>query len=403
MTIQASELASLVARYARRFHDVAGTGQHVASPLGAWLLLGLCAPAAGGRTRRELEDVLGCDADAAAAVAAGLLEAPHPVVGAAAAVWNRGGAGDPRWLAGLPGSVERGPIPSQDEADAWARDHTYGLIERFPLTISGSIYLLLATALAAKVSWDCPFEVRPAVALGAASPWSGQVERVLASPEHPGHSAFVAATPQAGDVAVHVGRARDGLAVVSVIAAADVPRAEVLAAAHELATDVALGRPVPTRSLFDLPLGDGPLWSVREEMSPKGAGEQCEAVLPAWEARSEHDLSDERLGFAAAAAALGKGDPWRARQAAMARYTRVGFEAAAVSALAVRVSMPARGPRRMAELRFAHPFAVVAVAAEGPGGRRQDGNALADWWNGVPVFSAWVTEPADAGAAPAAM
>jgi hypothetical protein len=42
------------------------------------------------------------------------------------------------------------------------------------------------------------------------------------------------------------------------------------------------------------------------------------------------------------------------------------------------------GKRREAELRFDHPYAVVATAAgAGP-------------WAGLPVFSAWVTEPEDA-------
>src|SRR5262249_56924699 len=116
----------------------------------------------------------------------------------------------------------------------------------------------------------------------------------------------------------HVGWAGDGLLGVSVIAAAALPAGAVLAAGHGLATDLALGRPVPKRSLFDLPLGDSPLWSVREEISPAGAGEHCQAFLPAWEANSMHDLADPWLGFEAAAAALGKGDPWQARQAASA-------------------------------------------------------------------------------------
>src|SRR5262249_24543617 len=157
-------------------------------------------------------------------------------------------------------------------ADRWAREHTLGLIEKFPVNITDKIYLLLATALATKVSWDRPFELVPGSALGLASPWGRQLEHVLASPL--GHPAFVASTTQAGDVGVHVGPARDGLLVVSVIAAPAVPAGEVLAAAHVLATDLALGRPVPKRSLFDLPLGDGPLWSVHEEVSPAGAGER---------------------------------------------------------------------------------------------------------------------------------
>ena len=305
--MQVSEVAALVARYARRFHEVVGHEHHVASPLGAWLLLALCGPATSGEERRQLEDVLGCDVDEAASIAGGLLEQPHPVVGAAAAVWNKEGKGDPGWLAGLPPSVERGPIPSQGEADAWAREHTFGLIERFPLWGTSDYNLLLASALATKVSWERPFDLAPGSALSTASPWRDQVEQVLASPPSGTHPAFIVGTTEAGDVAVHVGMARDGLAVVSVIAASDVPAVDVLSAGHRLATDVVLGRPVAKRSLFDLPLGDSPLWSVREEMSPQGAGEQCVAYLPAWEARSEHDLRDPEFGFGAAAAGAGEG------------------------------------------------------------------------------------------------
>jgi hypothetical protein len=158
---------------------------------------------------------------------------------------------------------------------------------------------------------------------------------------------------------------------------------------------------VARRSLFDLPLGDGPLWSVSETTAPIKSGaareERCSAVLPAWTARTEYDLGDPELGFAAAARALAPDDPWVARQAAMARYTRVGFEAAAVTALAVALAMhvPRTGLVRTAELRFGHPFAVVAVTADRPGpGRpaRQDPSP----WSGLPVFSAWVAQPEDA-------
>ena len=96
---------------------------------------------------------------------------------------------------------------------------------------------------------------------------------------------------------------------------------------------------------------------------------------------------------AAAASALAPGDPWQARQAAMARYSRVGFEAAAVTGMAVAMAMrPSRpGLIRTAELRFGHPFAVVAVAAGDPGPGSTPGP-----WHGLPVFSAWVAQPEDA-------
>jgi hypothetical protein len=397
MATAATDLGSVLARYASTFHEVLGKGHHVASPLGAWLLLALCGPGASGADRAALAEVLGTDPDEAAATAADMLAPPHPLVAAAAAVWNRPGMADQGWLDGLPAAVERGGIPTRQEADDWAHRHTFGLIDRFPLSVDDAVYILLATALATKVSWDCPFELAPGSALGESSPWAGQLAQVLRSPARPGHSAFIATTAQAGDVAVHVGRARGGLLVASVIAVAGVPPGDVLAAAHGLATAYAEGRGDGRRSLFDLPLGEAPLWSVREEPSRSGDDERCTAVLPAWSARSEYDLSDPRLGFAAAAHALGKGDPWRARQAATASYSRVGFEAGAVTAMAVMMSAlaPRRGVLRVAELRFGHPYAVVAVTADEDTGSHLR-RASRGLWHGVPVFSAWVADPRDA-------
>jgi hypothetical protein len=389
VTLTTADIAAPVARYAGRLHALAGPRHHVASPLGAWLLLALCAPASEAKI---LNGLLGGDPADAASLAAGLLARPDPVVPAAAAVWHRPGLSDvaARWLAGLPPSVTTGPLTSQAELDGWARRGTLGLIERFPVTLDPSLYLLAATVLAARVSWERPFDLAPASALGPSSPWAGTLSRVLRTPDGPGHQQLVAPAPAAGDVAVHVARARDGLAVISVAAAPGVPAADVLAAAYDLAPALATGRAVDRRSLFDLPLGEGPLWSVTERSGPvrsaDGREERCTAVLPAWSANSEHDLSDPGLGFAAVAQALAPGDPWQARQAAMARYTRVGFEAAAVTGVAVAMAMrvPRPGLIRTAELRFGHPFAVVAVVTgDGP-------------WQGLPAFSAWVARPEDA-------
>src|SRR5215469_12898027 len=103
-----SDLASSVTSYASRLHAAIGARHHVASPLGAWLLLALAGPASTGSDRAVLTQVLGCDADDAAAAAADLLTNPHPLVATAAAVWT-----DPK--APLPESFvgwrERLPAP----------------------------------------------------------------------------------------------------------------------------------------------------------------------------------------------------------------------------------------------------------------------------------------------------
>ncbi|ETW24396.1 hypothetical protein [Mycobacterium gastri] len=61
-------------------------------------------------------------------------------------------------------------------------------------------------------------------------------------------------------------------------------------------------------------------------------------------------------------------------------------EAAAATSVALRSAMVSSALSRSATLRFGHPYAVVAVT----GARRRG-----DPWAGVPVFAAWVCEPAD--------
>lgn len=363
-------VASLIARYADRFHRAVAGDHHVASPLGAWLVLALAAPAATGALREELAEVLGASPEDARDASAALLAKPHAAVVSAAAVWRRPDLVDAlqSWLAGLPAAVEVGGIPSQVDADRWAAEHTLGLIERFPLEITPDTVLVLSSALATSVDWEAPFELVPSSELR--SPWGDRVSQVLRSV--PQHEAYIASSP-VGDVAVHTARSADGLAVTSVIADSAVAPPDVLAAAHG---------PLSRRSLFDLQLGDSPLWTITES---RGHGEQHTAVLPTWSAQSEHDLMRPEFGFPAAARALIELLPPKpyeaeAKQAALARYTRTGFEAAAVTAMGIAAAAVIEGRKRTATLRFGHPYAVVARAIGGE-------------WDGVPVFSAWITEP----------
>ena len=405
----AVDLRAPLARYARLLHASAGDRHHVASPLGSWLLAALCAPPAatvGGQVADELREALGVDLFSAREVACGLLDDPHPAVLSAAALWL---AGPPipavdEWIAELPTSVETGPLPSQAEADAWADEHTLGLIKRMPLSVNPDTLLLLATALATRVSWTHPFTLAPADRLGG--PWAGAVGQVLETPEH-GHDAFVARVPEIGDVAVHTGYAAEGLRVTSVIAPRATPPVDVIGAAYELAVASATRGAIERRSLFDLPLGEGPMWTITEDSvrtaAPGGREEVHRAVLPAWSAYSEHDLDRPELGLPAAGAAakhaLGIPDGWHeSKQVAMARYSRVGFEAAAVSAMMAGVSMPIPqdGLRRTARLRFGHPYAVVAVADRPWRDGWQPDTAEGALWHSLPVFSAWVAEPTEA-------
>lgn len=385
------DLAALVCRYAERFAALGGGDEHqVGSPLGAWLVIAVAAPTADGALREQIIDALGTDVESAQEMLAEVLKHPNDAVGAALAAWSIPGlTGLDSWRAGLPPAVTTGSVPAQPEADQWAREHTLGLIERFPIDTHGAV-ILLASALAARVTWLRPFDLVDGAELRGA--WGRQLTRALHARSELGHSASIVATERAGTVAVHTAQADAHLSVTSVIAAPDVARADVLAVAHQLAVAHSRHGSGSLVSLFDLPLGDGPLWTIAEHQAD-AAGQHVEAVLPAWHVESEYDLlTVPAFAFGAAGEALKRrariGGFVKAAQSAVAKYTQNGFEAAAVTALGIPLAgrmSPPPGPYRTATVRFAHPYAVVATT-HGPDD---------DLWSGLPVFAAWVTQPDD--------
>jgi len=110
------------------------------------------------------------------------------------------------------------------------------------------------------------------------------------------------------------------------------------------------------------------------------------------------------LGFPAAAAALfeilgPEVREYTACQSVLATYSRIGFEAAAITRSVVMTGRPApkrAGVLRVAELRFGHPYAVVAVATDDRSRPLISASQTNGPWHGVPVFSAWVATPTDA-------
>lgn len=386
------DLSAVICRYADRFAARGRGDHHVWSPLGAWLMLALAAYAVTGQARDQIAEALGTDVDTAHRMAVELLTHPHPAVSAAAAAWTKEGlTGLDPWLESLPAGVHTGPLPTQDQADAWAREHTLGLIDEVPLGTRDAP-VLLASVMATRITWvvTTPFETTDATELGG--PWSTSLTRVLHAPSGGFHDAFITDTERAGLVAVHSTQA-DRISVTSVIAAPTVAPADVLAAAHQIAVARAQYRRNDTSvSLFDLPLGEHPLWTITEEYAAE-EGEQVDALLPAWNATSAHDLlAEPTLGLAALGPALrqlaGTAGPIHVTQNVAVRYSQRGSEAAGAMHYAVGdvdwIAEP--GPYRKATLRFAHPYAVVAVA---------QGHERGNPWNALPVVAAWITDPDD--------
>jgi hypothetical protein len=384
-----------VAQYAERFHRLIAGKHGVASPFGAWLLLALVAPAAAGTTRTALAGILGCDPDDAFAAATGMLHQPHAELVLGAAAWHDADhATRPllEFLRHVAAHADTGPMPSQAAADAWASERTLGLIDRFPLELDERVVVVLATAIATKVSWDLPFLLVPADSAQLPGDPAFAGRPLLRDPAVPAWCGFT--HTDAGLLAGYLARSTDGLYVMSAVGEPDADPAAVLTVTQRLVTAIASGRAPRAIPLFDLPLGAGPAWRITEQVAPAvGSPERYEFLLPAWEARSNHELMRADLGFDVAGAAIvGLLPPddydVDARQSAMARYTREGFEAAAVTALGARATgamIADAQPVRTARVEFTRPHAVVA-ATSAPGDRGSGD------WDGLPVFSAWVAE-----------
>lgn len=131
-----------------------------------------------------------------------------------------------------------------------------------------------------------------------------------------------------------------------------------------------------------------------ETTTPDGREEKYNTMLPAWSALSPHDLSPPGLGLDEAANVLRRSfdlsaGPSAARQAAVARYPRTGFEAAAVTGLGFRRQQADASVGAAANRRDS-----VRAPLRCRGRRNQPAarirNAQVSPWTRLPVFSAWV-------------
>ncbi len=396
--------AALVTEYAAAFDAAVPADADVRSPLGAWLLLALLAPASQGETRRTLEALLGVSAEEAAKRAQELVRQAHREVGLAIGLWGtRELCTDAffAWLKDVGTGASTGEVPSQATLDAWAQEATHGLITKFPLERTPLTAIILASALATKIQWSDPFDVASGQTLGGT--FGGQVRHALRSGRS--HPQTLQDTQAAGRVAVHEVHSERGLFVVSVIAEPERPQAHVLRAAYEVVAAQHEGQPrARPVSLFDVPLGEGHAWTLSERRRASEFGDkrvqEFHATMPSWRLDALLNLASAPgvgAAFEAMRPFIRPDAPqpvvFEAAQAATARFSRFGFEAAAVTAFGVLAGagVPKRKPgtivTRVAEVRFNRPYAVVAFT------RSFEFNGAGSAWDAVPVFSAWVSKP----------
>lgn len=365
-------VARAITQYAARCRDQLDQAiAPVVSHAGLWLLLASVAEHVADDDRAALEQTLGMPADEASAATRRLLAEPHPTLAAAVGAWAADDVTTPI-------EVER-PVPDQTVLDAWASQHTRGLIDSFPLQVDELTRVVLATALVLEPRWTESLVTEGSQGLRL----------------HGGLQTIVETTA-AGPVVVAKPYSEDGIDVVSVRAHPRVPPAQVWQAVDEVVAmlddgalwhaEIADGLPERGHSWRATTVRRDLLASELQRLPTDAEGQPqlWTSRLPSWSARDSIDLG-AAPGVAEVGSALTPEEPAAAtevRQVVRAEFDADGFKAAAVTAMVRVGSAPqfVRAQVRRVDLDLLGSHAVVAVARGGA-------------WEGVPLVSAWVPGP----------
>ncbi|MGW6276608.1 serpin family protein [Kribbella sp. NPDC055071] len=383
----------LTSRWARELP----AGNTLMSGLGLWPLLATLATAADEPGRAELARAAGIDAAAGSQDALALVQAIEGSsdLHAALGVWvnehlKLAETFDSVMPAPLVGMLTGRSDVDKPKLDAWAAEHTQNLIREMPLQLTPDVMLVLASALSLRTTWVRPFTEQ--VKRVPDGPWVGSwhwLERVdkdldaVRRYEHAG-AGWLTVVTVAGDADVDV---------LLGIGPSQVAQADVLGALLDVSARPADG--VPGSRLIDQ--GE-PGWEaspgVKLVLSTSSTPD-VKLTLPAFAVEAEHDLLALRDLFGLSAVTTDPGERGhfsaispaplaigQAKQKVLARFFATGFEAAAVTAMALmRTSMQTRQSRRL-EVSLDRPFAFAAVQREAR----------------LPIVAGWVQTPTEPGA-----
>ena len=371
-----SKFKAIIADFSKTFHDEYD-GHRVASPLGAWMLLAYVAVEHPNPSEKLIQR-LGCSTAEAKEILAVLMDDKPAVLAAAINAWVSPDNGNfpsvQHWVKSAQGVGEiQIKTPDAEELDAWTKENSLGLMEKFPLEIQPDNFVsLFATMLATKIDWETPFEVFPNTVM--VEQW--KQEKFLQEPNTSGDNISFY-EDETGLYAIHeAANADTSLSVLSVIAVdPETPEADVMAVARKAASEDIAN--VSYRSL-DI-LTD----TLRvEDIRTAAKKDTFVTSLPAWKTDNLYRISEsETLAFVDVADRFNDFDMFMtAVQVSVAEYNRTGFEAAALTTMLIGVrSVPAMSMKKRVILNFNHPYAVVAVVRTGT-------------WDGVPVFDGWISE-----------
>ncbi|MFD7338139.1 serpin family protein [Streptomyces violascens] len=352
----------------------AGRTDTVFSAAGVWPLLALLAAGAHGPARAELADAVGLRPEDAAAAAREFLAhvGAIPGVHAATGLWTRRTLPlRPEWSAELPpgthGVLTSDPATDRKALDAWASEHTDGLIEAMPVAADADTELILAAAQAVRTEWVKPFWVSSRHP--ESGPWADRRLTTLRRSTALLDEVAVAETAH-GPLTVLKVLGDTGVDVHLLLSEEKLTAGQVLASG----VDVLAGRcpVVPGDRLVQGAVGPG--LTVQEVRSNTQEPRLDVTTVP-FDLSAEHDLlasarlfglarASERTsghfdGISPAPLAIAS-----ARQAARATFGELGFRAGTVTAVAMAPgSVPPPPPYlvRRIEATFDRPFGFLAV------------------------------------------
>lgn len=365
------EFKNVITDYTNKFHDALPTkeGNTVASPLGSWLLLAALAVGVDytdhPSLKTRIEERLCTTVEQAEQIIKEITSIEQ--LNYVAHAWS-----NPKYLDSFPiinkwwkenKTLNSTPqLPSKEWLDNWASKNTNGLIPTFPLNVDPTVVFLAANIIYSKFSWETPFSV----------------VQNLQMTEEWGVSDFLFSKKYSVLFVEHEGRTFVYLPVYSktkeivhlVLALEDITDAELLSATVAI-SDPWKNKVIPYNEIEPIP------GLIEFEKIQAMAGPAYEVTLPAWSAESSIDLtSNEVYGFMDITRIFGEGSKdgfsAEAKQVAVSKFKKEGFEAAAVTAYMIRAAGVA--PRSYKEqdlikINFSRKFGYVCTV------------------EGIPVFS----------------
>jgi hypothetical protein len=366
MTDTGSAVSALTAAWLR---EIPLDEDTVVSGAGLWPLLGLLAGAADGPARDELAAAVGTDAGDAADAAVALLAAldASPDIAAASGTWVRPGTELHDWWREHVPADSVGELTSQAALDKWASDRTDGLIERMPVTLTPDVAILIASALLLRTTWQVPFVEHD------------ENDRIWLRRTTTGVDDVRTVAGGDGAVTVVTVRGEQDVDVLLAIGTEEAAPADVLTAL--LTGDMSASGPELLAAGAVQTAAPGVKIRTIDGREPKTV-----LAVPAFEVRRKHDLLEHADVFGLRTACDVGGFPRLsstplqvsdAAQEVVARFFATGFEAAAVTGVAMRASAIRHTARTHAiHVNLDRPFGFAAIHRP----------------TGVPVVAGWIAE-----------